>query len=318
MARRFSPRRAYASVHATHKRCAEWLVHHSQDRRNVSQRLVSHLSDGARFRRPHSYGAARHHAADGNADACDQPGALQLRLDGQPVATPVSFTAVVGIVRNLDAPAQTSGSTAYEFSSWSDGGAATHDISTPAVNTTYTATYRATTGAGTGLSATYFDNSNFTGASVARVDPAVDFTWGSGSPGAGIGADTFSVRWIGQVQPQFSETYRFYTVSDDGVRLWVNGVQLVNRWTDHPAVEDSGTIALTAGQRYDIRMEFYENTGAATARLLWSSPSTPKAVIPSARLFASVAPPPPPPPPSGAVQINFQPAGAPVPFGIPG
>ena len=35
-------------------------------------------------------------------------------------------------------------------------------------------------------------------------------------------SDTFSVRWTGQVQPQFTETYTFYTQSDDGVRLWVN------------------------------------------------------------------------------------------------
>ena len=65
------------------------------------------------------------------------------------------------------------------------------------------------------------------------------------------------------------------------MRLWVNGQQLVNNWTDHAPTENSGTIALTAGQRYDIRMEFYENGGGATARLLWSSASIPKAVVPS-------------------------------------
>ena len=90
--------------------------------------------------------------------------------------------------------------------------------------------------------------------------------------------------------PQFSETYRFYTVSNDGVRLWINGTRIVNNWTNHGTTENSGTIALTAGQRYDIRMEFYEDTGNATARLLWSSPSAPKAVVPSARLFTQTAP----------------------------
>ena len=72
------------------------------------------------------------------------PAGLQLRLDGQPVATPLSFDSVVGIVRNLEAASpQTSGSTSYQFMSWSDGGAAAHNISTPTVNTTYTATYSA-------------------------------------------------------------------------------------------------------------------------------------------------------------------------------
>ena len=77
---------------------------------------------------------------------------------------------------------------------------------------------------GDGLAATYFNNADFTGTTVVRTDPTVNFDWGSGSPAPAIGADTFSARWTGQVQPQFSETYTFYTQSDDGVRLWVNNV----------------------------------------------------------------------------------------------
>ena len=239
------------------------------------------------------------------------PVPLQLRLDGQPVTAPTTFTGVVGIVRTIGAPTpQTSGTTSYEFVSWSDGGAASHNISTPAANTTYTATYRVVTGGtGTGLAATYYNNIDFTGTTVVRTDPTVDFDWAMGSPAAAIAVDTFSARWTGQVQPQFSETYTFFTQSDDGVRLWVNNVLVVNNWTDHAVTENSGTIALTAGQRYDIRMEFYENGGFATARLLWSSPSTPKAAVPMASLFPST------PPPPSAILINFQPSAAPVPAG---
>ena len=71
------------------------------------------------------------------------PVGLQLKLDGQPAATPLSFDSVVGIVRNIEAATpQASGGSTYEFLSWSDGGAAGHDVSTPAANTTYTATFR--------------------------------------------------------------------------------------------------------------------------------------------------------------------------------
>jgi glucose/arabinose dehydrogenase len=239
------------------------------------------------------------------------PASLQLRLDGQPVATPATFTSVVGIVRTLGVTTpQTSGGTAYEFVSWSDGGAASHNISTPAATTTYTATYRVVpVGSGTGLAATYYDNANFTGTTVTRTDPTVNFDWASGSPAAAIGVDAFSARWTGQVQPQFSETYTFYTQSDDGVRLWVNNVAVINNWTDHALAENSGTIALTAGQRYDIRMEYYENGGLATARLSWSSASTPKAVVPTARLYPSSTP------PASTILVNFQPAASPVPAG---
>jgi glucose/arabinose dehydrogenase len=71
-----------------------------------------------------------------------QPAGLQVRLDGQPVTTPYAFDSVVGIVRTLEAFSQSASGTTYEFVSWSDGGAALHDVPTPQTNTTYTATYR--------------------------------------------------------------------------------------------------------------------------------------------------------------------------------
>jgi glucose/arabinose dehydrogenase len=70
------------------------------------------------------------------------PAGLQLTLDGQPRATPLSVTGVVGIDREIGAVSpQLVGTTVYAFASWSDAGAATHTVSTPAVNTTYTATF---------------------------------------------------------------------------------------------------------------------------------------------------------------------------------
>ncbi len=138
---------------------------------------------------------------------------------------------------------------------------------------------------GTGLKGEYFDNQDFTNLKVTRTDPTVDFNWGSGAPDASMGTDSFSVRWTGQVQPQYSQTYTFYTQSNDGVRLWVNGVQLVNNWTEHQSTENSGTITLAAGQKYDIRMEFFEGQGSAITRLSWSSASQAKQVIPQHRLY---------------------------------
>ena len=138
--------------------------------------------------------------------------------------------------------------------------------------------------AGTGLKGEYFDNRDFTALVRTRVDPTVDFSWGGGGE-AGMGADTFSIRWTGRVQAAAGETYTFYTQSDDGVRLWVNGVPLVDNWTLHPLTENRGSVTLAAGTKYDIRLEYFENGGGAAVRLLWSSPSTPKAVLPKERLY---------------------------------
>ena len=58
----------------------------------------------------------------------------------------------------------------------------------------------------------------------------MDFNWGTGSPDPSIGADTFSVCWQGEVEPQYTETYTFYVYTDDGVKLWVDGQLLINDW----------------------------------------------------------------------------------------
>jgi glucose/arabinose dehydrogenase len=67
----------------------------------------------------------------------------QLTLDGAPITAPFSFTGVEGVIRTLGAVSpQTSGSTTYEFASWSDGEAQTHEIATPTADTTYTALFQ--------------------------------------------------------------------------------------------------------------------------------------------------------------------------------
>ena len=135
-----------------------------------------------------------------------------------------------------------------------------------------------------GLLGTYFASTNLTGPVVARVDETVNFDWALKSPHPQLAADNYSVRWEGQVIPKFSERYTFYTQSDDGVRLWVNGVQLVNNWTVHALTENSGGIVLQAGVPAEIKLEFYEGTQSAACKLLWSSPSQVKQVVPAAAL----------------------------------
>jgi len=135
-----------------------------------------------------------------------------------------------------------------------------------------------------GLQGTYFNNVDFTGSTFTRTDATVNFAWGTGAPASAIAADTFSAQWTGTVVPTQSETYTFHTVSDDGVRLWVDGKLLINNWTNHAPTENTGQIALVAGRAYDIKLEYFENVRGAVMQLLWSSPTTPKAVIPTSAL----------------------------------
>ncbi len=164
--------------------------------------------------------------------------------------------------------------------------------------------YTAPAAGGTGLQAQYFSGINFDTLKATRTDATVDFDWAAAAPsGTGAPADNFSARWTGEVLPAYSQTYTFTTRSDDGVRLWVNGKLLVDNWTAHSATENSGTIALTAGKKVAITLEYYEKTGDAVAQLSWSSPSVAKAIIPASALFPSgtTTPPVEPPPTSDNV-----------------
>lgn len=138
-----------------------------------------------------------------------------------------------------------------------------------------------------GLNATYYDNIDFTGTEVPRIDAGVNFDFGGGSPDGAIGSDTFSARWTGQVEAPVSGDYTFTTTSDDGVRLSVDGRSLVDNWTNHGPTDDSGTITLQAGQKYDVSMEFFEDGGGAMLRLAWEYPGQARQIVPAGNLFYS-------------------------------
>ncbi len=140
---------------------------------------------------------------------------------------------------------------------------------------------------GAGLLGEYYNDLGFTGTLLQRVDATVNFDWGLGSPDPSMGTNDFTIRWTGWVTPAFTQTYTFYTITDDGVRLWVNNQLVIDHWLDQAAIERSGTIALTADVAVPIRMEMYEQAGEAVAILSWQSTSQAKQVIPSNRLTAA-------------------------------
>jgi len=140
-------------------------------------------------------------------------------------------------------------------------------------------------GNGNGLLAEYFDNKNLTGKKFERIEN-VNFDWRYDAPSNTMGPDTFSVRWTGQILAQYSEEYTFYTTSDDGVRLWIDGKLIIDDWVDHSSTTRTGKIKLEAGKKYDIRLEYYENEGVASVMLGWSSKSQPWEIVPKSQLFA--------------------------------
>jgi hypothetical protein len=159
-----------------------------------------------------------------------------------------------------------------------------------------------------GLSASYFTNRWLYGTPAElRVDQKIDFDFGDSFITA-TGKDYISARWSGFIQVPFNETFTFYAQANDGAKLFVNDQLVIDHFdamvnetttgvvsaqgTDSEYLEFVGTTSapLMAGRLYSITLEYRENTGNARLRLLWSSASQKKDVVPSTRLFHATTP----------------------------
>lgn len=137
-----------------------------------------------------------------------------------------------------------------------------------------------------GMTGHYFNNMNLEGeADFIRVDPQIKFKWArNASPTTTevaqgiIGGDkaiqpgSFSVSWTGKLQAPITGTYKLGVTSDDGGRLWVNGKKIANAWSNHEFESSIEEIHLEKGQSYDIKVDYYENSGGGAVHLIWETP----------------------------------------------
>lgn len=170
----------------------------------------------------------------------------------------------------------------------------TQSIST-SVNVSTGATASATAN-GVGLTGTYYDFTTgpWTSSTIqnpfevlfgTRIDSQVYFDWSTGNNNLGQ-VQYFGIRWTGKIYIPTSGSYTFYTQSDDGVRMNLDGTQVINNWSLHASTEDiSAPINYTAGQYVDINLEYFQNAGYSLIQLRWSGPGIVKSLIPQADLF---------------------------------
>ncbi|MEQ1751258.1 MAG: PA14 domain-containing protein, partial [Prosthecobacter sp.] len=134
-----------------------------------------------------------------------------------------------------------------------------------------------------GLSGTYYAGKNFETERFTRIDNSLDFIW-NGAPDPQLSADVFSVRWRGTLIALSTGSYDIITRTDDGVRLWLNGVLIIDNWTAHGETWDIVAVNLQANVPVAIRMDFYENAGSAVARLWWEGPGISFSAVPQSAL----------------------------------
>ncbi|MBV5342395.1 carbohydrate-binding protein, partial [bacterium] len=125
----------------------------------------------------------------------------------------------------------------------------------------------------------------------SQIQPVVSQSWGDVSPGCGVNKDFWNIRWQGEIQALYTEIHTFYLTVNDMGRVWINNELIIDGWNSaSTGITLTGTIALTAGQKVPIKVEFAEKTGDASINFEWSSPSMFRWSIPQSQLFPLVNP----------------------------
>lgn len=138
-----------------------------------------------------------------------------------------------------------------------------------------------------GLKVALFEGKNFEALRSNSAETSINFT-DSFDLNKGGDGNTFSIRATGQIQALNNGDNSFAVLSDDGVRIWVNGQQVVNNWTDHGATWNSFTAPnLVAGEWYDIQIDYYQNGESAKLQFADKQGGTPITALRHVPLYDS-------------------------------
>ncbi|RWZ46434.1 hypothetical protein ELQ90_15425, partial [Labedella phragmitis] len=141
-----------------------------------------------------------------------------------------------------------------------------------------------------GLAATYWNNRNFSGIpetyslGIGHPTGALSKDWLLTGP-PGVNTDEFSVRLTGLVTFPAAATYTFKTFADDGTRLWIDDLLIVDEWGGGEAHwSDAGTFTAKAGQQARIRIDYFDATSTARLELQWAAGTAALSVVPGSAL----------------------------------
>jgi len=207
------------------------------------------------------------------------------------VTTPYSFESVIGITHVLKAPqTQIQNGIYYTFDRWESNPASNVlSFEAEANEMTLRSNFNAkAAGRGFGLLGSYYNDPAhqvLVSPILVRVDSVIDLNVGLGSPGPGVDENFMNIRWEGEIEPLFTDLYTFSFISDDGVRLWIDSIQVIDHWFNQAAVESSGQIFLEEGRRYPIQVDFFHDAEAMICKMFWSSNLIDKQIVPSTQLY---------------------------------
>lgn len=191
------------------------------------------------------------------------PQGLQVVLNGQPELAPINREGVVNYPFTVSTPLlQAMGDQLYQFVGWNVGNHNVYSVRLPEGGYSDMAQF-VPTSAWVG---SYYDNTDLAGEPVlTRPDVQINFEWWGASPDLRMPADNWSARWTKTVDFP-AGLYRLTTTTDDGVRLYVDGQLVIDQWHDQMASEVHSYMVNINGS-HDVKMEYYERTMGAAAKL---------------------------------------------------
>jgi len=125
---------------------------------------------------------------------------------------------------------------------------------------------------GNGFTGEYFADQNFVKLIKTRIDKKIDFDWGDGRI-INNHSNNVYIRWTGKIKTQRIGEYEFITISDDGVRVWIDDKLIIDNWNVHYNTENRATINLKKSYHM-IKVEYFEENGSAVMKLKWIMPGT--------------------------------------------
>jgi hypothetical protein len=121
-----------------------------------------------------------------------------------------------------------------------------------------------------GWYAEFFTNQVLAGSpAYTRVDPWIGADWGTGAPAPGISSEHFSVRWTRSLELADDGAYQFCAMADDGVRIWVDNVLVLDEWHGNNGVAHCGSQRVLFKGAHDVRVEYYDDGGNALIYVWW-------------------------------------------------
>ena len=148
-----------------------------------------------------------------------------------------------------------------------------------------------------GLQASYFNNRNLSKnkQTINKTKEIINFDYGSATPypeNVNFKQEEFSIRWSGSVFAEETGNYKFIISSENGVRLWVNNMdlKLIEGWVSSGIRRElTGNVQLIGGRAYPIRLDYFKyKSKSASVKLEWHPPHGARQVLPSRNLSPNI------------------------------